>query len=191
MLAKNRSRAKIEAYTKRLLTPDSKARSTHYLRYVVDDSASPRETALCMLLCMPPRFGGYGLALPEMNRRFELSTKERLMMGMRHFDCDLYWERPRVAIEYDSKQHHTEQEKQERDAIRRNMLQYKGIQVITATHLQVNKQNEFDNLAQQIGRAIGKRFRAPKKEHIAARADLRKVLFDWDIIPAPDSSLPV
>ena len=114
-----------------------------------------------------------------------MTLKEQLMVGAHHFDCDLYWrqQRNRIAVEYDSRLHHTEQEKQERDAIRRNMLQYKGVQVITATRLQVNKPSEFDKLARQIGRAIGKRLRAPKKEHIAARSGLREVLFDWDAIP--------
>ena len=182
------SAAKLNAYAKRLFAADSRARSVHFLRYVVDGSASPRETALCMMLCMPPRFGGYGLALPELNRRIELTLKEQLMVGAHHFDCDLYWrqQHDRVAVEYDSRLHHTEQEKQERDAIRRNMLQYKGVQVITATRLQVNKPSEFDKLARQIGRAIGKRFRVPKKEHIAARSGLREVLFDWDVIPRVD-----
>ena len=184
------SATKLKAYAKRLLTPNSRAASTHFLRYVVDGSASPRETALYMLLCMPPRFGGYGLAMPELNRRIELSEAEQLMVGAHHFDCDLYWDgRNPVAVEYDSKKYHTALEKQERDAIRRNMLQYKDVQVIVATRLQVNKPNEFDKLARQVGKAIGKRFRAPEKEHIDARTRLREVLFDWDVIPAPEPDL--
>ena len=176
------SAAKLRAYAKRLLAPNSRAQSAHYLRYVADGSASPRETALYMLLCMPPRFGGYGLALPEFNKRIELSLTERLMVGSHHYDCDLYWpgRRP-VGVEYDSRQHHVALEKQELDAVRRNMLQCKGVQVVVATRMQVNKPSEFDKLARQIGKAIGKRFRIPKKEHIEARMRLREVLFDWDV----------
>ncbi|MBQ9003822.1 MAG: hypothetical protein IJ087_18405, partial [Eggerthellaceae bacterium] len=177
------SATRIKAYAKRLFSQNSRARSAHYLRYVVDGSASPRETALCMLLCMPPRFGGYGLALPELNHRVKLSLSDQLMVGAHHFDCDLYWAHPRVGVEYDSKQHHTAAEKQERDATRRNMLQYKGVQVIVATRTQVNKPGEFDKLAHQIGRAIGKRFRTPEQYHVEARSSLRKTLFDWDAIP--------
>ena len=179
------SAAKLEAYAGRLLAQGSRARSAHYLRYVVDGSASPRETALYMLLCMPPRFGGYGLMQPELNFRIELTPQERLMVGAHHYDCDLYWLDKHVAIEYDSKKHHSAEEKQERDAIRRNMLQYMGEQVIVATRTQVNKMAAFDKLARQIGRAIGKRFRVPADEHIAARAQLREVLFDWDAIAVP------
>ena len=178
--------SKIRAYANRLFVPNSRAHQTHFLRYVADGSASPRETALCMLLCMPPRFGGYGIALPELNKRIEMSSSERLMIGVSHFDCDLYWaRRKKVGVEYDSKKHHTAIEKQERDAIRRNMLQYKGVQVIVATRLQVNKPGQFDKLARQIGRAVGKRFRAPEKEHVEARSSLRKVLFDWDVVQTP------
>jgi very-short-patch-repair endonuclease len=181
------SAAKLKAYAKRLYKQNSRARSAHFLRYVVDGSASPRETALCMLLCMPPRFGGYGLALPELNKRINLSLSEQLMIGAHHFDCDLYWANSRrVGVEYDSRKHHTALEKQEHDAIRRNMLQYKGVQVIVATRMQVNKPDEFDKLARQIGRAVGKRFRIPEREHIEARTRLREVLFDWDVLPTPE-----
>jgi len=182
------SASKLGAYAKRLLKENSRARGAHLLRYVANGSASPRETALFMLLCMPPRFGGYGLAVPELNRRIKLTLREQLMVGARHFDCDLYWGHPRIAVEYDSRLHHTAQEKQERDAIRRNMLQYKGVQVITATRKQVNSANEFDKLARQVGRAIGKRFRIPEKEHVEARARLREIVFDWDAIEMRDDN---
>ena len=180
---------KLNACAGKLFVSGSRARATHFLRYVVDGSASPRETALLMLLCMPTRFGGYGLAIPELNRRIELSMSEQLMVGAQYFECDLYWPGERVAVEYDSAQYHTAEERQTRDAIRRNMLQYKGVKVITATRKHVSSASEFDKLARQIGRAIGKRFRIPEKEHIAARAELRKTLFDWDIVPSrePDA----
>ena len=177
------SAAKIEAYAKRSYAPGSKARGRHFTSYVVDGSASPRETALYMLLCMPVRFGGYGLAKPELNKRIELTLKERLDVGAHHYDCDLLWTgKKRVAVEYDSKLHHSAAEKQELDAIRRNMLQYKNVKVVVATRKQVNKPTQFDKLARQIGKDIGKRFRIPEKEHIAARDQLREVLLHWDVV---------
>ena len=183
------SSSKLKAYANRMFMPESRARAAHFLRYVADGSASPRETALFMLLCMPPRFGGYGLATPELNRRIDLTPSEQLMVGVQYFACDLYWPQKRIAVEYDSAQYHTAEERQTRDAIRRNMLQYKGVKVITATRKHVSNASEFDKLAWQIGRAIGKRFRIPEKEHVKARAELRKTLFEWDVIPSwePDA----
>ena len=175
---------KLTAYASRLYNPNSKAHGVKFLRWTVGGSASPRETALCMLLCMPPRFGGYGIALPELNRRIELTRSEQLMVGAHHYDCDLYWRDARVAVEYDSSKYHTAVEKQERDAVRRNMLQYKNVQVIVATRMQVNRAGEFDKLARQIARAVGKRLRIPEKEHVEARAQLRKTLFSWDVMDA-------
>lgn len=177
------SAAKLKAYAKRLYKQNGGAKALHCLRYVVDNSASPRETAVCMLFCLPPRFGGYGLALPEMNRRIELSAREQITVGSRYFNCDLFWADRRVAVEYDSAQYHTAREKQERDAIRRNMLEHKGVRVITATRQQVSEAGQFDKLASQVARAVGKRLRAPKQEHIAERSELRRVLFDWDVLP--------
>jgi len=181
------SKRKLSAFADRLLRPGSRAHSVKFLRWLADGSASPRETALCMLLCLPPRLGGYGLALPELNKRIELTPEERNMVGVHHFVCDLYWpgENARVALEYDSKRHHTAEEKQERDAIRRNMLQYKGVRVITATRVQINRANQFDKLARQAARATGKRLRPVEREHIAARRDLRETLFSWDLFAQP------
>lgn len=173
--------SKIRRFAAKMYAPNSRAHGTKFLRWIADGSASPRETALCMLLCMPPRLGGYGIAMPELNRRIELSLNERFMIGAHHFDCDLYWPGKGVAVEYDSARHHTAIEKQERDAIRRNMLQHKNIQVIVATRAQVSSEGKFDGLARQIARAVGKRLRVPEKEHVAARAQLRDVLFSWDV----------
>lgn len=177
------SASKLQAYANRLHKQNGGAKSLHHLRYVADNSASPRETALCMLLCMPPRFGGYGLALPELNKRIELSPSAQLVLGNRYFECDLYWVDKRVAVEYDSAQYHTAQEKQERDAIRRNLLEDAGVRVITATRQQVSDEGQFDKLARQIARAVGKRLRVPKQEHVAERGALRKTVFDWDVLP--------
>lgn len=178
------SRSKLIAYADRLYSPGSRAKATHFLRWVVDASASPRETALCILLCLPPRFGGYGFPLPELNKRIDLSYAEQLMVGAHHFDCDVYWKSPKhdVAIEYDSSRYHSAMEKQERDAIRRNMLEYKKVRVITATRLQVNSMSQFDKFARQTARAIGKRLRIPEQQHIAERAALRETLFSRDVL---------
>ena len=174
---------KLSFYAARLYKPNSRAHATEFLKWLAGSSASPRETALYMLLCLPPRFGGYGIALPELNKRIELDEHEQLMVGVHHFDCDLYWHDAGVAVEYDSARHHTREEKQERDAIRRNMLQYKDTQVIVATRKQVNSPAQFDNLARQVAREVGKRLRPFKGEHIEARRTLRKTLFDWDVLP--------
>ena len=177
--------SKLKNYATRAYAPNSRAHSVAFTHWVANGSASPRETALYMLLCLPPRLGGYGIAKPQLNQRIKLSFEEQFLVGSHHFDCDAYWPDKRVAVEYDSAQYHTEAEKQERDAIRRNMLQYKNIQVITATRTQVNSPSKFDGLARQIAKATGKRLRTPKKDHIAARDELRQTLFAWDLFPAP------
>lgn len=173
---------KIRAYVERYYRPGTRARSAEFAKWVADNAASPRESALYMLLCLPARFGGYGIAPPALNRRIELTLEEQLAVGRHHFDCDFYWQNRQVGLEYDSARHHTALEKQERDAVRRNMLQYKGINMITATRLQVNQEGQFDKLAHQVARAVGKKLPTPKREHVAARAVLRKTLFNWDVL---------
>ncbi len=48
------------------------------LKQVVDGSASPRETAVCMCLCLPYRLGGYGFEKPKLNHRIDIRRTQKL-----------------------------------------------------------------------------------------------------------------
>lgn len=65
------------------------------LRFVMDDSASPMETSLALLLSMPRSLGGYGLPRPVMNLRIDAVAFDKCMVGhcaeSRFFRGDLCW----------------------------------------------------------------------------------------------------
>ena len=65
--------------------------------YLIKGSASPMESLLSMLLCLPPSLGGFGLPRPELN--YPIETNEG-SVAMRR--CDLCWPDQRFALEYDS-----------------------------------------------------------------------------------------
>mgnify|MGYP007055184147 FL=1 len=54
---------RLRAFTENVGPVHGRKKAARALQYVMGDSASPRETALAMLLCLPYRLGGYGIEL--------------------------------------------------------------------------------------------------------------------------------
>ena len=59
------------------------------LRHVAEGSRSPMETAMAMLLCLPPRMGGYGFPLPRLNKAVAMQRYLRSIPAKRRYVCDL------------------------------------------------------------------------------------------------------
>lgn len=81
--------------------------------YLIKGSASPMESLLSMLLCLPPSLGGFGLPRPELNCPIE--TNEGSVAIRR---CDLCWPDQRFALEYDSDTFHSDASKLHLDSDR-------------------------------------------------------------------------
>lgn len=77
------------------------------VKLLVACSASPRETALTMLLCLPLRRGGYGLPSPELNFRIDVGRSKRAVTDKGYYLCDLYWREACIDLEYESDERHT------------------------------------------------------------------------------------
>ena len=129
---------------------------------VLSGSASPMESALVELLCLPGSFGGYDLPWPEMNPRVSVWVGEGLRRRQHTYRCDLYWARRRVAVEYDSDLAHTGPERIARDARRRNNLASSGVSVVTVSRQQAYSMEAFDEVAHQIARHLGARPRGER-----------------------------
>ena len=149
------------------------------LRWVVDGSNSPAETALVLLLCLPVRMGGYGFAFPDMNPKTPLGVRASKMHGYHTMRCDLHWVEANTVIEYDSDQEHLTSQSAARDAGRRNVLGYKDIAVITVRKPMIASPGAFDDVARQLARQLGRRLRPRDLEFTPVRADLRIALFPW------------
>lgn len=144
------------------------------LRFVADSSASPMETSLAMALCLSRMIGGYGLGLPELNPRIEVRAKGLVQRD--HFECDLYWRRRRVAVEYDSEAHHSGSAAEARDSARRSALLSQGITVVSITPDQFFDARQFDEAARAVAKLIGKRLPANEAAWMMRRYRLRKEL---------------
>ncbi len=139
-------------------------------KFIADRSASPRETQLMLLLCLPTYLGGYGLPMPQFNEPID---------GGR-FRCDLFWPDAKLALEYDSDMFHTGAEKINRDSARRSSLEAQGIHVVSVTSRQVNNPAELDKLARIVSSKLGKRLRITMEDAPRRRMLLRAGLLEKD-----------
>ena len=151
-------------------------RAVQALQFIVNGSGSPMETILSILLVLPYRLGGYGLPLPEMNRRLDPSTAAVKVPGKRFYKCDLLWGEHAVAAEYDSKQYHSDDSTIADDSIKRGDLDLSGIYVVTVTDRQVYQTEELDKVARRLASRMGKRIQIKYPEFEAKRSELRELL---------------
>ena len=120
--------------------------------YIAKGSASPMESLLSMLLCLPPSLGGFGLPRPELN--FPIETNEGGVVMRR---CDLCWPDQRFALEYDSDTFHSDASKLHLDSSRRSTLEKAGVHVASVTKNQVFDRGQLLNLATTVSKRLGKR----------------------------------
>lgn len=155
------------------------------LRFIADGSASPMETILVMLLTLPHKLGGYGLPMPELNKRIDIrrdaaynfhDPKSVQRTDKSCYKCDLYWPEVDLAVEYDSDSYHTGSERIAGDAKKRLDLHTLGIEVLTTTRGQIQSVTEFDRLAKAIAKKLEKRLRYENPQFMDARRELREYL---------------
>lgn len=147
------------------------------LRYVIDGSASPMETIVVVLLCLPCSLGGYGIPWPNLNYRIAPSWAMAQMVEKSSYVCDLCWPEARFSIEYDSDFWHTGSLRIDRDSRRRNALLSLGFEVMTLTKGQVFEYRAFDRFARQVAKCLGYRLRENVADCDARRLELRSLLF--------------
>jgi len=144
-------------------------------QFILDNSKSPRETTLAMLLTLPYRLGGYGFEKPRLNYRIDVSGEFGKKAGKQYF-CDLFWPEARLAVEYDSDAYHALPERIAEDAIRKNDLTSVGITVYTMTNRQVTNSIQLQKLAKQLSRKLDKRLKLKKPEFDTRHNELRQLL---------------
>lgn len=144
------------------------------MRYVLAGSASPMETALTMFFTLPYSLGGYGLKRPKLNHRIDIPLKLKSKVESAYYVCDLFWERAKLAIEYDSNLAHAGVNKTVRDAMRRSVLTALGISVLSVTWPQVKNAEALNQLAHLVAEKTHKRLQYAKsnfrlRHHILRR----------------------
>lgn len=137
------------------------AQALRALFHACDGSASPMESALVLLLVLPASVGGYGLPLPQLNPKVDITTaSSRLLDGVRSVRPDVLWPDAKVGLEYDSRSFHT-QNNADHDRARRTALQTAGIEPISITPQLVSDVEAFDEVAHLVGERLGASVKEP------------------------------
>ena len=96
---------KLKAYLERATGLKGHKNAMCALLFIVDNSASPMETVLCLVLTLPYRLGGYGFSRPQLNCRIRPEidspkTRSRTRAGLpRSYYADLYWADEQIDVE--------------------------------------------------------------------------------------------
>lgn len=134
------------------------------LPHALDNLGSPMEALIEMACCLPPHLGGVGLPRPVSNRPLDFSDHERLLVSHRTLRPDHYWEKYRIACEYNGDSHDGEKADVEDD---RRVSDYQacGIRVFPARFENVCTEKGLvaylrkivDAMAQVEGQALERR----------------------------------
>jgi hypothetical protein len=146
------------------------------IRHILDNSASPMETILAMMLTLPHRLGGYALPKPELNSRIKVATNARYATSKGSYECDMFWPDRQLAVEYDSDSYHTKESQIADNAKKRTALSRQGIEVITVTKRQLVNTADLRNIAGTLAVKLDKRLRIPVRKFAKAHDQLRKRL---------------
>ena len=141
------------------------------LAFVGNGAASAMEAGASTVICLPVRYGGFGLPVPALNFRMDLENRTIFI--------DLFWPDARIGIEYDSRTWHVGQHKFEQDSQRRNMSRAAGIELITVTKPEVQSVQAFEDIAEYIAKRLGKRARKKSAEFYEKHAKVRAEVFPF------------
>ena len=151
----------------------------HILERVLDRSASPMESAVYLLLCLPRRLGGYGLPAPVLNVEVKVSTSTTTSSRF----PDLYWPSRSLDVEYDSDQDHSGNWSRYRDARRTVELAAERITVLPLTRAQLYNASEFEAFAATVRRNLGIRARTLDEDWRTKHSLLRERLLPGSTKP--------
>ncbi|MDO4399704.1 MAG: hypothetical protein Q4D27_02005 [Coriobacteriia bacterium] len=175
--------ASLREYLHRALSEKSNSRALVAARYVADNSRSPMESRIYARYCLPRRYGGFNLVPVELNREFELSPEVAQAIGIEKYSVDLYWPRGKLAIEYQGRYAHSGLNAEQRDRLKRNILETEGVRIISIDSSQYAKGDILDIYAGEIASSMGiEAWRMkPSAAEQRKRLELINELESWDV----------
>lgn len=146
------------------------------LKYVLPNSKSPAETDMSVKTVLPIMRGGYGFPPPELNGEVPLTAEAAMIARRRSVYPDAMWRKEKACLEYDSSLHHERAADRTRDSLKRNALGCMGYKVITVTPSQLQSVSEFNGVAKELARYLGRKTRALTQRSQNARFDLNEAI---------------
>ncbi len=126
------------------------------LTWVRDRARSPMEAAVWMLLCMPPRLGGFGLPPFQVNYRIPLNPRDAALLDRPYLELDLWHPDPPLDVEVDGSDH---DRTRVHDAVRNNELAARHVRQIHLAGPELMNCDRFEDEARTIAQILGVRLR--------------------------------
>ena len=95
-------------------------------KFLLDNSASPQESRLSLLLTGPRSIGAFAVKNCALNQKVKLSNKAAQICSQPYVYPDICIENKKIAIEYDSDFFHSQISQNRKDKRRINALQFDG-----------------------------------------------------------------
>lgn len=157
------------------------------LAWVAAPLRSPRETEVFLILVLPPRLGGYGIARPQVNARAAAKDGGFADEELFEYEVDLLWPGKLVILEYDGEdEHESSPQKVAWDKERRSELAARGYTVIVITKRDLASREALERKIAQLARALGIKLPSFDEETHPAEAQAHQALFDWLFNPRHD-----
>ena len=169
-------------YLNRALSAKSNSRALVSSRLVAANSRSPMESRLYARYCLPRKYGGFNLRPVELNAEIELPDEIAKASGVTKYSVDLLWPKAHRAIEYQGEHAHGGLTAEERDRLKRNILEATGIRIISIDRKQYANEDMLEFYAGEIAKGMGvfpSELRLNQKERVARYALIDDVT-SWD-----------
>lgn len=150
-------RSRLEAFLCKCASRRGVARARRALMHVCDNSVSPMETKLALLLCLPIKMGGYGMPRPTMNYEVNYSQDNKKLFHRNKAVLDIFWPEYALGLEYDGREFHGDSDIVSEDRKKSSAMASCGITLIHVDRKQLANPQEVYTLAKKIGR-ITKRY---------------------------------
>lgn len=170
--------AKLQTFIDKCGSFSGKKNAQRALKYVADDAASPMESIVYLLLCLPRSLGGYGIPKPILNAKRPVASRAGTLTMAGHLIPDLYWANRRLDLEYDSDAFHADPACLLAGARRTMALRVMKVEVISLTYDIVRDTQAFDTAARLISKKLGRRSQPKNDNADKARQTLRAALLD-------------
>ena len=150
---------KISNYLSKIQNVDGIQKAKKAIRFALDGSHSPMESKIGVTNYLPKIYGGFASDKPELNAIVTLSREGAIYFQREVCCCDLYWEKQKVIIEYDSDLVHSNADQIRQDKKKSTALFLSGFKVLNLTKDQFRNINTVEETFLTIRKALGLRTR--------------------------------
>lgn len=170
------TKQKLKAFLEKTQGHRGHRKALRAVKYVGNGSASIMESLAYMILTLPHALGGYGLDGAVFNQEIHLINEAGMCLGKSRRFMDLYYARAKLAVEYDSFEHHGSPSKQGKDAVRASIIERQGIDVMHLNTIQLYNKDACRNFAYNLAGRLRKRIQIRTERFDQMHVLLRELL---------------